>query len=476
MNERKTAGRDIMEKIAGTGAKMPLTRAVDACARLGYEAFSELGSCAEVLAHAAFFRRGEWWLSDLISDPKEVSRLKNCLLIYAPAAGEVLTSLPLIRLLRERRPDLPLLVCATTSSGLASARSAGLDSARLVSVSRRYCGKLIRALEPKGMLVIQVAHAAGMPVNLITTLADNQLPVIIANGYVPAVDFKVSTRVAYRCFDGVYDKISAYCMQTAEDVTRVISLGAAPDRALTAGNMKFDAALQSVSDQDSETIASELGLTAEDPAIVAGSTHSGEESMILDSFRSICRTYPKARLVIAPRDLTRIQSIVRLAESMGLSVVLRSSISSNAQVILLDTMGELRSFYTVAWIAFVGGTLAPIGGHNVLEPAALGKPVVFGPHTAHTSGAAEMLLEDGGGFLVTDGQTLAATLFELVQNTELRRTSGERARNAVESRSGAAERCVRIVDDLLLAPAEPINLESLLPPPLPQAGSRGVRE
>lgn len=429
---------------------MQLIPRITSMERVIYSLAAEVMKTSGELAHATFMRRRERWLSDMLRDEDEVSRFQGAVIVFAPAAGEVASVVPLLGMLVRKRPDVPILVCVATTSGISAARVAGLPSVRLRVDSRRLYERAIRALSPRGMVLVQVAHVAGMPINLVCALAANDLPVVVVNGYLPDIDVRKSSRWMYRGFRGTYRDIDAYCVQTEEDRSRLIALGADAQQIVVAGNMKFDAALFALGEDSSETLAGELRLSPDDPLIVAGSTHPGEEQIILDAFRKVRSRVGSARLIIAPRVIRRSEEVAQLALQQGFSVGLRSRMSGRPDVIILDTVGELKLIYSAAWVAFIGGTLVPVGGHNVLEPAVRGRPVVFGPHVRHTSGAAELLVKDGGAFRVENGEELARVLTNLLDNADLRRTMGERGLASVRSRAGATQCCAGIIQELLL--------------------------
>lgn len=439
-----------VEEVEGS----PVNAMASACLRATYGLVAEAANFLGTRAHALFLRRSERWLPDLLRDEEAVGRLRGAILVFAPSSGEVVTGLPLIRLLAGNRPDVPILICAATASGLAAAENASLESVRLAADSLRLYRRAVQMLAPKGMVIVQVAHAAGLPINLIAALAADKLPVVVVNGYVPDRDLRASSGWVWRGLAAIYGDITAYCMQTAGDVDRVVSLGADPGRVSVAGNMKFDAALQDVQPEASESLARELGIGVQDAVVVAGSTHPDEERMVLEAFRVVSDGAPGARMIVAPRAMRRAEQVAGLAREMGFAAELRSRMSGRPQIIVLDTMGELKPLYGASWAAFIGGTLVPVGGHNVLEPAVWARPVVFGPHVEHTSGAADMLLRDGGALMVRDGSELGRVLVKLVEDTELRQAMGRRALESVRSMGGAAAVCARVVEELMLGPAE----------------------
>jgi 3-deoxy-D-manno-octulosonic-acid transferase len=187
------------------------------------------------------------------------------------------------------------------------------------------------------------------------------------------------------------------------------------------------------------------------PVWIAGSTHRGEEAVVLDAYRELRRHGEPLALIVAPRHPERVEEVERLAEERGLSVARRSRITPGAapDLILLDTVGELAALYGVADVIFVGGSLVPVGGHNVIEPALHGKPVVFGPHMTNFRDAAALLLRTGGAIQVQDGSELAPVLRRLLDDADARRRLGEAAWAAVRAHQGACERTLDAMAQVL---------------------------
>lgn len=402
------------------------------------------------LAHRIGYRKGEIWLSDLWNDRGQVASLRGTLLIFAPAAGEVSTVAPLIEKLRLRHPELPVITCVTTKSGMEAAVKQGLRCVRLPCDNPKLSDRVCRELSPCGLVIVQVCHPRGMPVSLVRAVSGSGRSVAVINGYLPDRDISSASGWIGKSLRAVYSRIALFCMQTEDDASRLAELGVERSRIEVMGNMKFDAALSSISRDSSESLARQLGWSEAVPVVVAGSTHDGEETAVLQAFKKAWLRIPGAKLVIAPRAVARAEQIVKLAESMGFSASLRTRISGDPSVIVLDTHGELRHLYALARVAFVGGTLVPIGGHNVIEPAVLGKPVIFGPHVQHTSGAAEMLARDGGAIQVLNEEDLARVFETLLSDDDLRISMGEKARRSVESCAGALERCLEQVEQTML--------------------------
>jgi 3-deoxy-D-manno-octulosonic-acid transferase len=235
-----------------------------------------------------------------------------------------------------------------------------------------------------------------------------------------------------------------WLMQSEHDRKRLIDAGVDGNRIRVTGNIKFDRERRPMESRERRTVASALGISASDgPVWVAGSTHPGEEDVLLEVFARLRRRFSSLRLVLAPRRVERAHEVQGKAEDLHLSVALRSgpdAEKTRSSVVVLDTLGELERVYGLAFVSFVGGSLVSIGGHNLLEPAGFGRPVLFGPHMHNFQELSERLLEAGGGVCVRDGQELERVVIQLLGNPEEADRMGERARAFVESNRGAVER------------------------------------
>jgi len=400
------------------------------------------------LCHPLFLRRREFWLTDLLADESKARSFRQCLLIYAPVVGQVMSVIPLANLLRQRFPSTPLLICTQSAGGLAVAESAGFAAVRITALNRRQAGKLMRAISPRALILVQVCYT-GMPTALVKTFSEQGLPVAQVNGAVTDKNLSDLGGWKHAYIVDAYPHITRFCAQTDLDASRMQSLGAPPDRITVEGNLKADA-VSEVSPEVVEALAGHLDNNGTLPfTIAAGSTHAGEESALLRAFREVCLVNPDARLIIAPRRVERSDEIAALCAEMGFSAEKRTSLSGKPSVIILDTMGELRAAYRLASVAFVGATLTSTGGHNILEPAGAGIPVVFGPHIENIRNYAEDLLENGGGFGISSADELGGALAKLAADESLRSSSGRSALEVVRKAQGAAERCADIIAGLL---------------------------
>jgi 3-deoxy-D-manno-octulosonic-acid transferase len=243
-------------------------------------------------------------------------------------------------------------------------------------------------------------------------------------------------------------------MQTEGDRNRVIEMGASPGRTRVTGNLKFDQPLPPWAPEDQTALISSLGLTEKETLFVAGSTHSGEEEILIDLFRELNPGMPNLRLLLAPRHLDRLEEVEKILKRDNLPWIRKTSlaerenlsvISSSAfpPVILLDTMGELMRVYRLASVVFIGGSLVPVGGHNPLEPLLFKKCVLFGPHMFNFSEIVNRLITEGGAIQVGGKGDLLSSLKRLLHEPKTREEVGERGYRFLQAHRGATERMMK---------------------------------
>jgi len=249
--------------------------------------------------------------------------------------------------------------------------------------------------------------------------------------------------------------VTVFGMQSAEDARRVIALGAPPERVVVTGNLKAEPLADPAG--AGELWHRLLGLADEQPVWIAGSTHRGEEEAVLDAHCRALLDRPSLALVLAPRHPERVGEVIGVLKARGLAAVRRSDLParrSPGAVIVLDTVGELAQLYGIADVVFVGGSLTPLGGHNMLEPALRAKPVLFGPHTHNFREAAGVLVDSGAGRVVHDAAELGAELKRLLADSGLRARLGAAGRDAVLARHGAVRSTLDLIAQYLHPKAE----------------------
>ncbi|RMH31837.1 MAG: 3-deoxy-D-manno-octulosonic acid transferase [Nitrospirae bacterium] len=375
--------------------------------------------------------------------------------VHAVSLGEVLTVAPLVKILRASYPHVPLVVSTVTETGREAVeqRLAGVAEHCYLPLDFPWAiGAYIRALRPLAFICVETE----LWPNLFARLHRDGVPSVLVNGRISSRSFRryVWIRPFMR---RLLAKVSLCLMQSDRDVHRICQLGADPRRVFRMGNMKCDQGLEHDSD-DQRFTRETLGVGESEILFVAGSTHPGEEAALLRAYLAIRKEYPQAVLLLAPRHIERADEVERLIRQCGLSVIRRSLMGhgapvdtahSSSRVILLDTRGELAAIYALCRIAFVGGTLVPIGGHNLLEPARWGKPVLFGPYVDHCAEIAEALVQAGGGIQVKDESELTMYLRKAICAPHWAEEIGRAARTVVEANRGVVASTARYLETLL---------------------------
>ena len=368
--------------------------------------------------------------------------------VHALSLGETVAAGPLAdRLTAEGRR---VAFSSTTRSGFEQAR-ASLPGLYRFAAPLDWPAAVRRTLDAVRPDLFVLVETDIWP-NLLAGLTQARIPAVLVNA-------RVSPRslAGYRLVSGWWSRVlnlfeSIGC-QTDLDRERFLALGAHPDRLTVTGNLKFDRPTPETGPQAREALLSETGL-ADGLWLAAGSTHPGEDEAIIDIFGRLSARFPDLKLLLAPRNRNRFEPVWRLAFRTGLPAARRSAgrAEASTRIFLLDTLGELDRFYQLADLVFVGKSL-PVGGegggHNVLEPAARSKPVVFGPRMHNFPEAARLLAQGKGGLRVEDAAGLEKALGDLLADPELRVATGRRARELVEAHRGALDRTMNLLDRAL---------------------------
>ena len=365
--------------------------------------------------------------------------------IHAVSVGEAIAAAALVEGMRRTWPTLPLVVSTVTETGarVVRERFGGVAQHRYVPLDVPGAARrVIASINPAFFVCMETE----LWPNVLRLLALRGVPTMIANGRLSDRSFS-----RYRWLRGamrrVLGDVTVFGMQSDEDARRMIALGAAPERVVVTGNVKHEPLPDPAGAADLWRRL--FGLSAGQPVWVAGSTHRGEDEVVLEAHRRAQGKHPGVVLVLAPRHPERVGEVIALATKAGFAPVRRSELSGRGRaatsVIVLDTIGELAQLYSIADVVFVGGSLMPLGGHNVLEPALRGKPVLFGPHTSNFRDAAAILVAGGGGLVVRDVGELTTELGQLLADADLRGRQGAAAREAALSRHGAVRATLDLV-------------------------------
>ena len=363
--------------------------------------------------------------------------------IHAASVGEIAGIVSLHQELRRNRPDSSLVVSTTTLTGLERARRTLEDADLLFVAPLDYATIVRRVLSRVRPHTLLIAETELWP-NLIELAHRWGARIGIINARMTDRGFSRYLR-ARGLFERILRSVDLICTQSEEDRDRFIGMGAPPDRVETIGNLKFDAL--EIEELDAEEMRREFGLPTGRRMIVGGSTREGEEEILLDAFLTLRRSFDDLLLILAPRHLTRMGELEALLRARGVTWIRRSRIGRdqtwNADVVVLDTLGELARLYAVGDVAFVGGSFLPVGGHSPMEPAAAGVPVLFGPHMEQEG--AQLLLDANAACSVSDGEALCQVLARLLADPEERGRRGRAGRDAVRSARGGTRRTVELL-------------------------------
>lgn len=371
----------------------------------------------------------------------------GCVWIHAVSVGEFLAAAPLIDALMERHPDTPILVTTTTPTG--SERVTSRFGERVMHV---YCpwelpGALTRFMQcfrPKLGIIMETE----LWPNLTKAAESAGCTLLLANGRLSEKSYRGYAKLP-SLVEPLVQRFAVLSVQTEADAAHFKALGASAEAVHVNGSIKFDVSL---SDSLREQAAEERRVLGDRPVWIVASSHEQEETIILDAQRRLLETQSDVLLLWVPRHPERFSAVASQAKAAGLSVAQRSrqdTVQSTTQVYLADTMGELLLLYGVADVALVAGSLvAPLGGHNLLEPAAWGKPVLSGTHLHNFTEIAALLSQVGGLTKVNGAQELAGTVAQLFTDTDKRNALGKAALGVVEANRGATARLLAQIEAL----------------------------
>ncbi|MDH4101437.1 MAG: 3-deoxy-D-manno-octulosonic acid transferase, partial [Nitrospirota bacterium] len=305
--------------------------------------------------------------------------------------------------------------------------------------------KVVGIIAPRVFVVVETEIWP----NLFREMHHRNIPTVLVNGRIS--DRSAGRYKAASFFIGkVLKGVAAFGMQSQVDADRITAAGAEKERVQVTGNIKFDQPAAVMGKKEKESLRRELGLEEGERLILAGSTHEGEEAVVIDAFRRLKAFYPELVLLLAPRHPERLGRVEEVLREKNATFV-RRTLAKGRQgepVILLDTMGELGRLYALCAVAFVGGSLVNVGGHNLLEPAVWGKPVVFGPHMHNFREISEKLLSAGGGRQVASGEELERALEDLLVSGT-KESMGVKGLKVVEENRGALQRTVEMVERMM---------------------------
>jgi len=374
--------------------------------------------------------------------------------VHAVSVGEVLAARPIVTGLRTRYPHLRLFLSTTTLSGQNVARRSVPDADAVFYMPFDWTFTVRRTLDVVKPKLFVMVETEIWP-NLLRECRRRGVRTALVNGRISSRSFP-RYRIIRPFIARVLADIDRLCVQSEVTARRLIQLGADASRITKTGSLKFDSLDPSTAPgRGRERVLRFFRISTGRLVLVAGSTSKGEEDAVIRAFNRvrISSTSASALLILAARHPERFDEVVRLCQREGLSTVRRSDLPIDAEpsadVVVVDTIGELAQLYQIATVVFVGGSLVPAGGHNILEPAVHGKPIVFGPHMENFAEIARTFLADGAAVQVHSARELEDVVVALMADPVRRARLGAAARTLVDANRGAKDKTLAVIEELL---------------------------
>jgi 3-deoxy-D-manno-octulosonic-acid transferase len=366
--------------------------------------------------------------------------------------GEVLATIPLIQEIKKKHPSEKIVLSTVTVTGnyTASIKAREVDAVLYFPFDYPpIVRRVINKITPKLFITLETEIWP----NFLRALKRHHIPSVVISGRISNRSYQ-KYRISRFFFSKVLSNIDVFCMQSEVDSERIINIGAKPDRVDTIGNLKFDQQSAPLSLEEKARLYNELNLQEGQKLFVAGSTHRGEEEIVLDIFNSLKENSSDLVLLLAPRHPERFNEVAQLLSRQRFNYIKKTELLAGKKdpprdVILLDTIGELSKSYSIGTVIFVGGSFVPIGGHNVLEPVSHKKAVIFGPFMENFSEISRSLKESGGGIQVHTKEEFLLHAKRLLQDDTIRDTLGEKAYQVISLNQGAINKAMDIIGQFI---------------------------
>jgi len=368
---------------------------------------------------------------------------------HAVSVGEVRIALKLMHELRLRQPGLRCVLTTTTTTGYALARRLVPLWIDLLYAPLDFWPVMHRAfslINPKGVVLIE----AEVWPNLVTKASRRRIPLILANARLSPKS-ELRFRRFKRIVTPIFQKLDLICVSTDEEAQRWRNLGVAKSRIRVLGSIKYDTEEQSITAPEPRAFLNKLGIESSRPVLLGGSTHRGEERILADAFCCLRQQFPSLFLVVAPRHVERAPEVEQRLSRRGLRLLRRSAPLKSPPIdaLILDTTGELRHWYSIATVVFMGKSLTARGGQNPVEPIIAGKPVIFGPHMENFARLAEELVESGGAARVENVEGLIEETRRLLNDSAVRMEMVGAALRVIQPHRGATARTAALIDQII---------------------------
>ncbi len=384
--------------------------------------------------------------------------------VHAVSVGEVAAAEPIVRELRLAEPAAQIVLSTTTPTGRKMATQLNLDLEGLIYFPFDLPGVSEHALTAISPDLIVLMEAELWP-NLLAAAHAMSIPVAVINGRISDAAYP-KNRLFRPLFAWVLSNVELLCAQSEKDAQRFVTLGASPQRVIVSGNTKFDEDFPYVPPEEEAKWRQDFGFPQESPVLLAGSTHPGEDEQILDAFDQLHAQHPDLELVIAPRHPQRGDDIEKLVSEHGYATYRRSRVlaeieagkkldlsrGAQVRVVILDTIGELSRVFSVATVVFMGGSLVPRGGHNILQPLAQGKPVIFGPYTHNFRDISALALREDAAIQAANATELMGAVDRLLSSEAEHELYQAKGQTLLHKYAGASRRAVTELARLLDQP------------------------
>ncbi|MCJ7833113.1 MAG: 3-deoxy-D-manno-octulosonic acid transferase [Deltaproteobacteria bacterium] len=372
--------------------------------------------------------------------------------IHAVSVGEVKAAIALTRRIKEQLPDVPILVSTTTPAGRETAETLLGKEIPVIYFPLDFYPCVKRAVNffrPRAFVALETE----LWPNFLFRADKSGSKLILANGRISSRSFKRYSKVSW-LLRPVLEKFKVLMVRDLDDAKCLISLGAVPERVQVLGNIKYDGLVDQAKEDLHLKLQQRLHLQEGKPVIIAGSTRGGEEAILLTVYLRLKTSFPDLILFLVPRHIDRCAEIETLLKKQGVSFQLYSRIISSGEqreddVILVDRIGDLFGLYSLATLAFCGASLIPKGGQNILEPAAWGKLVFYGPHMEDFKDARRLLEDAGAGIMVHDREALEKQMAYFLEHQEEREKRGEAGREILKSQAGLTKKAAEIIAEII---------------------------
>ena len=376
-----------------------------------------------------------------------VIRTRPTIWLHAVSVGESIAARPLLKALRAQYPGHAIVVSNTTETGRGiSATFPEIDLCIYFPFDflPAVCSTL-KSIRPKLIIIMETEIWP----NFTREATRRSIPVLLANGRISDRSFGRYLKFSW-FFRNALQLFSRLCMQTNTDRERIIAIGAPAERTMATGNLKYDIPICAANSDEKKELRESYNIPENLIVLVAGSTPAGEEQHVITMYKELSATSNNLFLVLVPRHPERCAEVATILKESGVTFTRRTTLSSaepfrQGELLLVDTIGEMMNLYALSDIAFVGGSLVPTGGHNLLEPASAGIASVFGPHMTNFREITELVLQYGAGIQIDSPAELTTTMQTLVTSYELRRVLGQNGLKMMRDNGGATERHMKII-------------------------------